>query len=96
MLRGLQVEEQTPLTASEVYLFTWRGHLCFLPGLPWLALGRWHLPKQQMDALATCVRRVARLLWSVHVSFMDGFDEVQPPVSLKSKAVLANIGSWDL
>ena len=29
----------------------------------------------QMDALATCVRRVARLLWSVHVSFVDGFDE---------------------
>ena len=28
-----------------------------------------------MDALATCVRRVARLLWSVHVSFVDGFDE---------------------
>ena len=77
----LQVEEQTPLTASEVYLFTWRGHLCFLPGLPWLALGRWHLPKQQMDALATCVRRVARLLWSVHVSFMDGFDEVKRPAS---------------
>lgn len=79
VMRNLQVEEQTPLTASEVYLFTWRGHLCFLPGLPWLALGRWHLPKQQMDALATCVRRVARLLWSVHVSFMDGFDEVQRP-----------------
>ena len=29
----------------------------------------------QMGALATCVRRVARLLWSVHVSFVDGFDE---------------------
>ena len=95
-LWGLQVEEQTPLTASEVYLFTWRRHLCFLPGLPWLALGRWHLPKQQMDALATCVRRVARLLWSVHVSFMDGFDEVQRPTSLIPKAVLAQIGSWDL
>ena len=95
-LWGLQVEEQTPLTASEVYLFTWRRHLCFLPGLPWLALGRWHLPKQQMDALAPCVRRVARLLWSVHVSFMDGFDEVQRPTSLIPKAVLAQIGSWDL
>ncbi|CAL5227833.1 g10862 [Coccomyxa viridis] len=70
-----KVEEQTPLAAAEVYLFTWRGHLCFLPGLPWLALGRWHLPKAQMDALATCVRRVARLLWSINVSFVDGFDE---------------------
>ena len=46
---GAQVEEQTPLAAAEVYLFTWRGHLCFLPGLPWLALGRWHLPKPQVS-----------------------------------------------
>lgn len=43
-----QVEEQTPMAAAEVYLFTWRGHLCFLPGLPWLPLGRWHLPKPQV------------------------------------------------
>ncbi len=43
------MEEQTPLAAAEVYLFTWRGHLCFLPGLPWLALGRWHLPKAQVN-----------------------------------------------
>ena len=46
---GAQVEEQTPLAAAEVYLFTWRGHLCFLPGLPWLPLGRWHLPKSQVS-----------------------------------------------
>ena len=45
----MQVEEQTPLAAAEVYLFTWRGHLCFLPGLPWLPLGRWHLPKPQVS-----------------------------------------------
>ncbi len=43
------MEEQTPLAAAEVYLFTWRGHLCFLPGLPWLPLGRWHLPKSQVS-----------------------------------------------
>ena len=36
---------------------------------------RLNLMVTQMDALATCVRRVARLLWSVHVSFVDGFDE---------------------
>ena len=30
---------------AQVYLFTWRGHLCFLPGLPWLRMGYWHLPQ---------------------------------------------------
>lgn len=68
------------MAAAEMYLFTWGRHPCFLPGLPWLALGRWHLPEQEMDALATCVRRLARLLWSVHVSFVDGFDEVHRPL----------------
>lgn len=46
----LQVEEQVPLAAAEVYLFTWHGRLCFLPGLPWLALGRWHLPKTEVGS----------------------------------------------
>jgi hypothetical protein len=73
-----QVEEQVPLAAAEVYLFTWRQHLCFLPGLPWLPLGWWHLPEKQMAALATSVRKVARLLWALHLSFLDGFDEVLP------------------
>ena len=40
-----QVQEQIPLAAAEVYVFTFRGHLCFLPGLPWIPMGRWHLPK---------------------------------------------------
>ena len=43
----LQVEERVPLAAAEVFLFTWQGRLCFLPG-PWLALGRWHLPKTEV------------------------------------------------
>lgn len=72
-----QVEEQVPLAAAEIYLFTWRGTLIFLPGLPWLPMGRWHLPEKEMDALATSLRKVARLLWALHLSFLDGFDEVR-------------------
>ena len=33
----------------------------------------------EMEALATSVRKVARLLWALHLSFLDGFDEVRPP-----------------
>lgn len=29
-----------------------------------------------VQALATNIRRVARLLWAVHLSFQDGFDKV--------------------
>ena len=138
-----------PLAAAEVYLFTWKGHLCFLPGLPWLRMGSWRLPEvrllsllpaliavrnhkgvrgftcrflmtrlaaayavivlsnmpfwvllihvchqhppingmlsgrwvgqAEMEALATSVRKVARLLWALHLSFLDGFDEVRAP-----------------
>ena len=30
----------------------------------------------EMEQLATTVRKVARLLWALHLSFLDGFDEV--------------------
>lgn len=30
----------------------------------------------ELQALTTCIRRVARLLWSVHLSFQEGFDKV--------------------
>ncbi|BDA46028.1 hypothetical protein COCOBI_08-1200 [Coccomyxa sp. Obi] len=70
-----KVEEQVPLAAAEIYLCTWRGTLIFLPGLPWFPMGRWHLPAKKMDALATSLRKVARLLWALHLSFLDGFDE---------------------
>jgi hypothetical protein len=40
-------------------------------------IGRWHLPKAEMEGLATTVRKVARLLWALHLSFLDGFDEAR-------------------
>lgn len=76
------MEEQVPLAKAEVYLFTYRKHLCFVPGLPWLPLGYWHLPEKEMEALATSVRKVARLLWALHLSFLDGFDEVALPATI--------------
>ncbi|EIE24279.1 hypothetical protein COCSUDRAFT_41535 [Coccomyxa subellipsoidea C-169] len=70
-----KVEEQVPLAAAEIYLCTWRGTLIFLPGLPWFPMGKWHLPAKEMDVLATSLRKIARLLWALHLSFLDGFDE---------------------
>lgn len=61
---------------SEIYVGKLRQQLCFLPGLPWLQMGSWALPEQPVQALSTSIRRVARLLWMVHLSFQEGFDEV--------------------
>ena len=48
-------------------------------GLPWVRLpGCWGLPEVQMQCLATAIRRAARLLWALHLSFQEGFDTVLP------------------
>lgn len=61
--------------ASEVYCTTIRGRWCFLPGIMWLTLGRWRLPKDEMLEVGTAIRKVARVLWSMHTLFQEGFDE---------------------
>ena len=38
----------------------------------------WGLPEVQVQAMATTIRRAARLLWALHLSFQDGFDSVLP------------------
>ena len=61
---------------SEIYMGNMRQQLVFLPGIPWKQLGRRILPEQDVQELATCIRRVARLLWAVHLTFQQGFDQV--------------------
>ena len=57
---------------SEVFLGVFKKHLCFLPGLPFgVQMGRWCLPQTEMQTLATCVRRLARLLWTLHLTFQE-------------------------
>lgn len=57
---------------SEVYLGVFKKHLCFLPGLPFgVQMGRWSLPQTEMQTLATCVRKLARLLWTLHLTFQE-------------------------
>lgn len=60
--------------ASEVYCTTVHGRWCFLPGISWLTLGRWRLPQDEMLEVGTAIRKVARVLWSIHVLFNEGFD----------------------
>ncbi|KAL3144934.1 hypothetical protein ABBQ32_003441 [Trebouxia sp. C0010 RCD-2024] len=69
-------QEFIPMARSEVYLGVFKKHLCFLPGLPFgVQMGRWCLPQTEMQTLATCVRKLARLLWTLHLTFQEGFDE---------------------
>ena len=57
---------------SEIYMGVLKKHLCFFPGLPFgCQLGRWTLPQTEMQTLATCVRRLARLLWTLHLTFQE-------------------------
>lgn len=43
-------------------------------------MGRWSLPQTEMQTLATCVRKLARLLWTLHLTFQ----EVHPCPTLAS------------
>ena len=51
-----------------------RRRWCFLPFIPGLCLrrdGTWRLPQREMRELATSIRKVARVLWAVHVTFQE-------------------------
>ena len=51
-----------------------RRRWCFLPFIPGLCLRRdstWRLPQREMRELATSIRKVARVLWAVHVTFQE-------------------------
>lgn len=78
----VKCDELLPVAANEVYFKTFRGRWCFLPALPWLRVsclgspGSWRLPQRQMIDLATCMRRVARVLWALHVTFQEVRSEV--------------------
>lgn len=69
--------ERVMQAKSEVFVGHLRGQLCFLPGIPWMHIGRQALPKTDVQELMTCIRRVARLLWAIHLSFQQGFDVVR-------------------
>jgi hypothetical protein len=40
-----------------------------LAGVPWLPMGRWRLPADVVEEVATDIRRLARLLWTLHLNF---------------------------
>ncbi|CAK0786828.1 hypothetical protein CVIRNUC_010042 [Coccomyxa viridis] len=77
----VKCDELLPVAANEVYVRTFRGRWCFLPGIPGLrgcCSGKstsWRLPQREIKDLGTCMRRVARVLWALHVILQEGFDE---------------------
>lgn len=83
----VKCDELLPVAANEVYFKTFRGRWCFLPGIPFLncisCLGRpsWRLPQREMRDLATCMRRVARVLWAIHVTFQEVSKHLCVPLS---------------
>ena len=79
---------------SEIYVGKLRQRLCFVPGVLWLQLGSWCLPEAPLQALATAVRRTARLLWTLHLTFQEGFDEVcrlRPFAAHQSSLLLTSV-----
>ena len=60
-----------------------RRRWCFLPFIPGLCLRRdstWRLPQREMRELATSIRKVARVLWAVHVTFQEARSRPARPV----------------
>eukprot|EP00798_Chlamydomonas_sp_ICE-L_P030402 gene30402-35407_t len=70
-----KIEEMMPCTKGEIYIHHLWGRYFFLPGIYFWPAGRWHLPCEEMTALITIMRRVARLLWTLLLDFDEGFDE---------------------
>eukprot|EP00891_Asterochloris_glomerata_P007742 jgi/Astpho2/7742/fgenesh1_pg.00116_%23_10_t len=68
-------QEYMPLSENENYIATIRGRWCFVPGISYLQCSKWELPKKEMADLATAVRKLARVLWALHVTFQQGFEE---------------------
>ncbi|KAK9835385.1 hypothetical protein WJX81_006485 [Elliptochloris bilobata] len=82
----VKADEFIGVSTSEVYFRTLRGRWCFLPFIPGLCLRRgstWRLPQREMRELATSIRKVARVLWAVHVTFQEGFEEEVLSVLIK-------------
>jgi hypothetical protein len=75
LLLLLQVKEHIVLADSEVYLHHFWGHYVFIPlffnraFINWCMPNRWRLPTALLEELATSVRVMARLLWTVHLDY---------------------------
>ncbi|EFJ48876.1 hypothetical protein VOLCADRAFT_90583 [Volvox carteri f. nagariensis] len=69
-----RVDEHLAQTRGEIYIWHFWGRYFFLPGVHWFPVrGRWQVPKKDLEGLATCVRRVARMLWTLLLDFEEGF-----------------------
>jgi hypothetical protein len=61
----------------QVYVHHFGGHYLFLPVffskalVQWCMPRRWRLPNAQLERLATRVRVIARLLWTIHIDFSE-------------------------
>eukprot|EP00775_Hariotina_reticulata_P007985 gene7986-8183_t len=77
-----KVKDHIALAESEVYVHHAWGHYLFLPVLFGKAFvncvrpHRWRLPVKAMEEMSTSIRVLARLLWTVHLDYSQGFDEV--------------------
>ena len=73
----MQVDEYIPMAKAEICIGKLRQRLIFVPGTPWWSIGVWQLPTREIETLAVSMRKTARLIWALHLSFQEGFDEVQ-------------------
>ncbi|KAF8062102.1 hypothetical protein HT031_004362 [Scenedesmus sp. PABB004] len=91
-----KVKELMGVAESEVYVHHCYGHYVFVPALfftraavDWALPRRWRLPAAALEELATSVRIIARLLWTVHLEYSQGFDDVL--AALPPAACMANL-----
>ncbi|GIL64723.1 hypothetical protein Vafri_18610 [Volvox africanus] len=69
-----RVDEHLAQTRGEIYIWHFWGRYFFLPGVHWFPVaGRWRVPKEDLEDMVMCVRRVARMLWTLLLDFEEGF-----------------------
>ncbi|GIL77400.1 hypothetical protein Vretifemale_6863 [Volvox reticuliferus] len=69
-----RVDEHLAQTRGEIYIWHFWGRYFFLPGVHWFPVtGRWRVPKEDLENMVMCVRRVARMLWTLLLDFEEGF-----------------------
>eukprot|EP00803_Ostreobium_quekettii_P001150 evm.model.scf_354.3 EVM.evm.TU.scf_354.3 scf_354:8182-14300(-) len=72
--KGLEATEALlPITRTEIGIRVWAGRWIFLPGIPWRDLPT--LPEEEISNVAWSIRKCARILWTLHLTFQDGLDE---------------------
>eukprot|EP00798_Chlamydomonas_sp_ICE-L_P023269 gene23269-30499_t len=73
-------KENMDVSPMEIYLHHGYGHYIFMPGFSFMSqwavrMGGWRLSIRQVNCVMLSLRRLARLLWALHLDLRGGIDK---------------------